>query len=221
MLERNLEISGFSLALESKFLARKYSGYLYERISWNEMWFTHLYISPSITSKCCSSAKYWHLSVHTCSSCTSSGTIRNVRQPRIFFDFSISPNMWSPTYSTSLPLALMKLVKTSHEPPEYTLPGCRGPMCVPIFKAPVCVSTCRSMVPSPKNSGFAASTTITSKYVFQLRCGSSGLAPCSKSNKYDISMSVYLYSLLVSKKTLAPDSRIRDSTMGRRGSFLT
>lgn len=47
------------------------------------------------------------------------------------------------------------------------LPVWSGPLCVPSFRAPVLVSTCRKIVPSPKNSGFLASTTIVSKYVFQ------------------------------------------------------
>ena len=51
-----------------------------------------------------------------CSSCDSSGTTRNVRQPRIFFDLRMSPNMWSPMYSTSLPLAPINSENTSHEP---------------------------------------------------------------------------------------------------------
>ena len=61
-----------------------------------------------------------------------------------------------------------------HLPPEYTCPSCNGPMWVPIFNAPVLVSTWRRIVPSPKNKGFRASTTIVSKYVFQSRWGSSG-----------------------------------------------
>jgi len=61
-----------------------------------------------------------------------------------------------------------------HLPPEYTCPFCNGPMWVPILSAPVLVSTWRRIVPSPKNSGFRASTTIVSKYVLQSEWGSSG-----------------------------------------------
>lgn len=43
------------------------------------------------------------------------------------------------------------------------LPVCRIPLCVPNFKAPVFVSTCLKIVPSPKNRGLLASTTIVSK----------------------------------------------------------
>lgn len=77
---------------------------------------THLYISPNCISKFCSWANNWHLSVQTCNSCTSSGTTRNVRHPPIFLDFRMSPNMWSPTYNTSLPLAPINSVNTSHDP---------------------------------------------------------------------------------------------------------
>lgn len=71
---------------------------------------------PRAISKFCSSANSWHLSVHTCSSWTNSGTTKNVLQPRIFFDLRMSPNIWSPTYRTSFPFAPMSLVKMSQEP---------------------------------------------------------------------------------------------------------
>lgn len=71
---------------------------------------------PRAISKFCNSANSWHLSVQTCSSWTNSGTTKNVLQPRIFFDLRMSPNIWSPTYKTSFPLAPMSLVKISQEP---------------------------------------------------------------------------------------------------------
>lgn len=51
-------------------------------------------------SKDCSSWNSENSSVQTWSSCPSSGMIRNVRQPRIFLLFKISPKMWSPMYKT-------------------------------------------------------------------------------------------------------------------------
>lgn len=148
MEARTLEISGFSYVLESRFLLEHSGRTNLIRVCWWYFSFnTYLYISPKMTSKFCNSSKNWHLSVQTCNSWTNSGTIKNVRHPRIFLLFKISPNIWSPveksnvhllhikwetkfriditiwcynspTYKTSLPLAPSKEVNTSHEPPE-------------------------------------------------------------------------------------------------------
>ena len=62
--------------------------------------------------------KMLRFSCHTTSSCDNSGMIKNVRHARSFFDLMMSPKMWSPTYSTSLPREPMSLEKTSQLPPE-------------------------------------------------------------------------------------------------------
>lgn len=61
----------------------------------------YLYISPICTSKSSSFSNSVFFLVHTSSSCANSGTTRNVRHPRTFLVFKMSPKMWSPTYSTS------------------------------------------------------------------------------------------------------------------------
>ncbi len=58
------------------------------------------------------------LVVHTLSSSLSSGTIRKVRQPRSFFDFRTSPNIWSPTYNTSLEYTGIKRHSLYHRVPQ-------------------------------------------------------------------------------------------------------
>ena len=76
--------------------------------------------SERILSKRSISPKISRLSCQIVSSCASSGTTKNVRQALSFFDLMMSPNMWSPTYKTSLPRDPISLEKTSQLPPEYT-----------------------------------------------------------------------------------------------------
>ncbi|KAG7271098.1 hypothetical protein CRUP_005651, partial [Coryphaenoides rupestris] len=56
------------------------------------------------------------LSVHTCSSWASSGMTRKVLQPCLFFDFRMSPKMWSPMYTMSFPLAPSRSHTMSDDP---------------------------------------------------------------------------------------------------------
>lgn len=77
---------------------------------------TDLYMSLSTASRFCNRLKSSCFVVHTISSWAISGTTRNVLQPTIFFDFKISPNIWSPMYRTSLPVAPISSEKTSQEP---------------------------------------------------------------------------------------------------------
>lgn len=75
-----------------------------------------LYMLLSRTSRFWRRLKRVFFRVQTRSSCDSSGMTRKVLHPWIFFDFKMSPKMWSPMYKTSLPLAPIKLENTSQQP---------------------------------------------------------------------------------------------------------
>ena len=55
-----------------------------------------------------------------------SGTTNIVLQAFCFFDLMISPKIWSPTYSTSLPVEPINFDRTSQEPRRQWMWQCEG-----------------------------------------------------------------------------------------------
>ena len=79
----------------------------------------YLYNSPILVSNCSSCENKSCFSVQTLNSWSSSGTIRKVLHPLIFLDFKMSPNIWSPTYRTSLSITPIMSENTSTDPEKY------------------------------------------------------------------------------------------------------